>query len=72
VFNRSELNEEQIAEAIERIGKMSQRELASLQRFAPVGSIYFDTFYPTIREAWEARIKVVGGMTPAISKELSW
>jgi hypothetical protein len=53
------------------IDKMSQLEMARLWRYAPSGHPYFDSRYPLF-EYFEARFKSLGGMTPAISKQLGW
>ena len=54
-----------------QIDGMSARECASLQRFAPAGHPIFDSrngLYDYFREHFAQ----VGGMTPAISKEIGW
>ena len=54
---------------INDIDALSQIEMARLVRFAPVGHIYFDTTKP-YSKIFNKRFKELGGMTPAISKEL--
>ena len=52
-----------------RIDAMSQAEMASKWRFAPVGD---PMFQPPNGEYFAARFKSLGGMTPELSKRLGW
>lgn len=54
---------------INSINQMSQREMASLWRFAPSGHSYFDKTKPFF-EVFDKRFKELGGFTPEISKSL--
>jgi len=56
---------------IDIINKMTQREMASLRRFAPSGHPYFDK-RKAFWKVFEKRFKELGGMTPAISKSIGW
>ena len=66
----AEITKQQIDAAIKAIERMSHEEMASLHRYAPVGSIYFRRDLPTVRKAWTTRWKVFGGMNPQISKAI--
>lgn len=61
----------EIKEHKKMIDQMSQEEMASLHRFAPVGHKYFDMSLP-LAEYFSARFKKLGGMTPEISKGIGW
>jgi len=65
------LAEATIAEWKDRINKMSQAEMASLRRFAPIGHLVFDQQYPLCKY-FEQRFSDLGGMTPQISKQIGW
>ncbi len=54
---------------IARINLMSQREMASLQRFARPGHPYFDRTKPFFK-VFDKRFKELGEMTPEISKSI--
>ena len=54
---------------IEKINKMSQKEMALLWRFAIPGHPYFDRTKPFF-EVFDKRFKSLGGFTPKISKSL--
>jgi len=56
---------------IDTINQMSQREMASLWRFAPSGHPYFDKT-KLFFEVFEKRFKELGGFTPEISKSLTF
>mgnify|MGYP001571226313 CR=1 FL=1 len=56
---------------VEKINKLTQYEMASLWRFAPVGHIYFDLTLP-YHKIFKERFDKLGGMTSEISKELGW
>lgn len=58
-------------EEIKKINSMSQIEMARLWRFAYVGHDYFNSKLPFFK-VFEERFKKLGGMTPAISKEIGW
>lgn len=62
---------EQIKEWEDRIDKMSHSEMASLRRFAPIGHPVFSKRLP-LYERFEKRFKELGGMTPAVSKQIGW
>jgi len=64
-------NKEEETKTIESINKMSQRDMASLWRYAPSGHPYFDKTKPYF-EMFNARFKKLGEFTPAISKSLGW
>ena len=49
---------------------MSRVDMCRMLRFAPVGHIYFTTGTPEAL-AFEARFKELGGMDPAISKQIN-
>lgn len=63
------MTEEEIKKWKEKIDKMTQVEMARLRRFAPSGHPCFTTTtdLPTY---FQDRFKELGGMTPAISKEI--
>jgi len=65
--------EEQMTNAemkeIENINQMSQRQMASLWRYAPSGHPYFDRTKPFF-EVFEKRFNELGGFTPEISKSI--
>ncbi len=52
---------------IEIINQMSQREMASLWRFAAIGHPYFDDTKPFFK-IFVKRFNALGGFTPEISK----
>lgn len=54
---------------IEIINQMSQRDMASLWRHAPVGHPYFDRTKPFF-EVFNKRFTELGGFTPEISKSI--
>ena len=56
---------------IEDINKLSQKEMARLVRFAPLGHIYFDSSKP-YHAVFKERFKNLGGFTPEISKKIGW
>ena len=60
-----------IQNSINYIRKMSHEEMAWLHRFAPSGHPYFDITSP-LNEAFQARFKMLGGMTTEISKKIGW
>lgn len=66
-----EVSKETIDEWTKKIETMSQVEMARLRRFALSGHPVFDTRYP-LYELFEKRFKELGGMTPAISKQIGW
>jgi len=53
----------------ESINCMTQRDMASLWRYAPAGHPYFDKTKPFF-EVFNKRFKSLGGFTPAISKSI--
>ncbi len=57
------------AKTIEAINQMTQEEMASLWRSAPLGHSYFDKTKPFFK-VFDERFKKLGGFTPAISKAL--
>jgi hypothetical protein len=63
---------DEIAAAKREIDAMSQLSMARLRRFAPVGHPYFDRRNGDLADYFDAKYKERGGMTVAISKELSW
>lgn len=67
----STLSEAEIAAWKERINAMTQMEMAELRRFAPAGHPVFSSGLPLFA-LFEARFKALGGMTPAISKQIGW
>ena len=56
---------------IDAINEMSQIQMATLWRFAPVGHPYFDRSLPYF-EYFEKRFKELGGFNPSISKTIGW
>lgn len=60
----------EIADAKKCIDDMSQFEMASLRRFAPVGHPYFDRTNGDLPDYFEQKFKEKGGFTPGISKAL--
>ena len=65
------MNEQEIEQWKEKIGKMSQLEMARLFRFSSSGHPVFDSKYPLF-EIFNKRFKSLGGMTPQISKKIGW
>jgi hypothetical protein len=60
-------NEE--TKTIETINKMSQKDMASLWRYAPSGHPYFDKRKPFF-EVFDKRFTELGRFTPEISKSI--
>ena len=56
---------------IDKINNMTQIEMATLYRFAPVGHTYFDISLP-FNDLFKKRFASLGGMTPEISKQIGW
>lgn len=56
-------------EALKHINNLTRYEMCRFQRFAEIGHPYFisDT---VLGNAFEARYNALGGMSPAISKQL--
>jgi len=54
------------------IDAMSQLEMATLRRRAPIGHKYFDTNNKDLNEYFEKVFKEKGGMTPGLSKLIGW
>ena len=65
------MTEQKIEQWKEKIGKMSQLEMARLFRFSPSGHPVFDSKYPLF-EIFNKRFESLGGMTPQISKKIGW
>ena len=65
------MTDQKIIEAKLNIDKLSQMEMASLQRSAPSGHPYFDNRLP-LWDHFKKRFKELGGMTPEISKAIGW
>ncbi len=63
------MEEKEIEEHKKKIDEMSQTEMASLWRFAPVEHPYFRNDLPLV-EYFNARFKKLGGFTPEISKAI--
>jgi len=63
------LTDEQKQEWRERIVTMSQTEMARLQRFAPSGHVVFDR-RNGLCDFFHNRFKMLGGMTPQVSKAI--
>jgi hypothetical protein len=61
-----------IKQELEKISQMTQTEMASLYRNAPVGHPYFSYDYPELLNAFKERFKALGGMTPSVSKSIGW
>jgi hypothetical protein len=55
----------------EEIDRLSHIEMARLWRFAPSGHPYFIAGRKE-SEYFATRFKELGGMTPAISKQIGW
>lgn len=51
------------------IDKLSQRQMAAIQRFAATGHTYFG---PELYRYFRSRFNEKGGMTPKISKGIGW
>ncbi len=66
-----EMTDKEIQDWKDRIDKMSQYEMASLQRFAPIGHHIFNSTLP-LADYFQVRFTSLGGMTPEISKSLGW
>ncbi len=54
----------------DQLPKMTQVELADLQRFAPAGHIVFCN--ARLLALFNIRFQQLGGMTPEISKTIGW
>lgn len=65
------MTDKEIQDWKDKIDQMSQTEMARLWRFSPVGHIVFDTTLP-LYDHFDKRFKLLGGMTPSISKEIGW
>lgn len=65
------MTEEQIQGWKDSIDAMSQKEMASLWRFAPSGHPCFDKQLPLF-DYFQERFKQLGGMTPQVSKTIGW
>jgi hypothetical protein len=63
-------NEDATEEQKARIDSMTQEEMAWLYRFAPVGHPFFK--HDPVGDYFMRRFKLLGGMTPAISKRIGW
>lgn len=61
---------EQLMEAKRQIDALSQREMAHLIRYAPVGHPYFNSSNGDLPQYFQAKFQEKGGMTPQISKSL--
>jgi hypothetical protein len=59
-------------EEIDKINGMTHAELAWLWRFAPLGHPYFSTENLDLYDHFKNRFRELGGMTPAISKQIGW
>jgi len=57
------------AKTIEAINNMTQREMASMWRYAPAGHPYFDKTKPYF-EVFNKRFTELGRFTPEISKSI--
>jgi hypothetical protein len=66
-----DLTEKEILHWKHKIDGMNQKACAQLQRFAPVGHVVFNKD-AGLWEYFQAHFKKIGGMTPAISKEIGW
>lgn len=53
------------------ISKMERHEMADLRRHAPIGHPIFRSDLP-LNALFEKRFRELGGMTPAISKDIGW
>jgi hypothetical protein len=62
---------QEIDQEIAKINAMSHLALANLWRFAEAGHPYFDNRKPYFVHL-EKRFIELGGMTPAISKQIGW
>lgn len=65
----TELSNKEIQEWTERINEMPHVEMARLWRFAIAGHPVFDKTLPLF-DIFQKRFSQLGGMTPAISKEI--
>lgn len=64
------MTEQEIKSWKKKVDAMSQSEMASLRRFAPVGHPCFDRRNGDLADYFEARFKEKGGMVPEISKAI--
>jgi len=64
------MTDQEIAKHKEDIDKLSQYNMAALQRFAPCGHPYFDMRNGDLSDYFQQKFKEKGGMTPGISKSL--
>jgi len=65
------MTEEEIQKWKDKIDKMTRVEMARLWRFAPAGHPIFNKQFP-LYEYFKARYDNLGGMSPAISKQIGW
>jgi hypothetical protein len=65
------LSDAELQQWRDNIDKMSQMQMASLQRFAPSGHPVFDSQYP-LYDYFQEKFKEKGGMTPSVSKSIGW
>lgn len=65
------MEDKEFQEYKDKIDKMTQREMAQLLKFAPVGHQMFDRSLPLF-DYFKKRFKELKGMTPAISKSIGW
>ena len=63
------MNESEIQHELDKIARMSHREMASLWRYAPLGHPYFNKQLPFFA-VFKKRFDKFGGMTTKISKEI--
>jgi len=55
---------------IDEINTMGRRQLASLWRFAPIGSEYFSR--PAVYRVFKDKFDALGGFSPEVSKSIGW
>ncbi len=65
------MTEQEIQDWKDKIDRMTQKEMASLRRFAPSGHPCFDNRLP-LYTYFEERFSKLGGMTPGVSKAIGW
>ena len=66
---RCAMDDEKVEEWKRKIDGLSQTEMASLWRYAPVGHIYFDKSLP-LNAYFKKRFEELGGFTTEVSKAI--
>jgi hypothetical protein len=63
--------DDQMRKIVRDISALTQLDCARLLRFAEVGHPYFRSDLP-LNDIFNAHFKIMGGMTPEISKFIGW